>query len=197
MKDMGLESYNRVEFPRFVHVAFHPEPKPQLADLSERKARLKTLILGPYRSATPEGSTICMSRLERLRTYLKSSGYTNAKLMKDFPDVPKFHEETATHFEVKSKQKILEWPTGLLFVFLRSCDISGVACELTFVDDKKPDLLNSSAVLVEKSLNLSAMVKGPLVRHEIEVNNFETEADLNEFAVGACMKILYRNYWQI
>ena len=170
---------------------------PLFGDLSERKARLKILILGPYRPADPTESTACMERLVALKAYLNSFGYDNAKLVSDFSDVPRWHEKDAAHFEVKSKQMILEWAIGLLFVFLRGCDNSGVGGELTFVDAKRPDLFHSSKILQEESTDISTIIRGPLNRHGIEADRFQTDEELHELAVGACMAILYRNYWRI
>jgi hypothetical protein len=164
--------------------------------LDEAKTRLNILILGSYRSIGRK-ATPCLKRLERLRTHLNSIGYENAKLVKDFPDDVIFHKKKSVHFEVKSKERIRNWATGLIFVFLRGCNNVGVACELTYVDDKVPDFFHSSAVLVEKGERLSVHVTGPLERHGIEGSSFEEDDELFEFAEGACSTILWRNYSQV
>jgi hypothetical protein len=131
--------------------------------------------------------------LAALRTYLQSQGYENAKLVSDFPDEPRYSQDPNIHSELKSKDKIESWADGLILVFLRDCNNDGVASELTFVDAKLPNLFHSTVVLEEKGTHVSSMERGPIARHEIEVDEFEADAELNAFAEGACSKILSKN----
>jgi len=164
---------------------------------TERKARVKILILGAYRPTSSDQPAPCRERLEELRNYLNSMGYTYAKLVADFPDVPRYDERDEVHFELKSKDMILHWATGLVFVFLLGCDNEGVGAELTFVDTQRPNLFHSSAILLERHLDPSTLTRGVLIRQRIEAYEFEDDATRDELALGACAKIVYRNYWQI
>lgn len=155
--------------------------------------KVRILMLGPYGPT----ESLCLDRLKALRDSLHRIGYANVKLVADFEDVPPYHPNTAAHFEVKSKEKILTWASGLLFVFLEGCDNVGVSDELTFVDTKIPDLFHSSVILVEEHVTLSMMIKGPLKRQGIESWNFLGDDALAGLAQGACSKILWRKFWTV
>lgn len=165
------------------------------AGYDAKKPRLRVLILGSYTAHVPNAE--CEKRLVSLRHYLQSVGYANAKLALDFSDEPKYDENLSVHSELKSKEKIESWAHGLIFVFLKDCNNDGVSSELTFVDDNLPNLFHSVVVLEEKGTHVSSMINGPIARHEIEVNEFESDEDLKAFAQTACTKILRRNFTQI
>ena len=136
-----------------------------------------------------------MGHLVMARDYVREVGYSNTCLVADFADVPPYHGVVSAHFEMKSKEKILNWAHGLIFVFLKGCDINGVSNELTFVDTKIPNMFHSSIVLREHGVRLKTMIDGIIVRQGIDEGRFATDKALCELAEGGCLKILHHNYW--
>lgn len=161
------------------------------------RANLCLLILGPYSPQPSTPSALCQERLVCLRNYLQSLGYDQARLMMDFPDTPAYDPNPASHFELKSKDKIATWAHGAIVVFLRDCDNGGAECEMTFIDNKNPDFFHSVGILIEKGAHVGAMSAGLIARHGIDVIEFTNDIELKESAVGHSTKILRRKISQL
>jgi hypothetical protein len=156
--------------------------RPYFEGYADRRKRAQILILGAY-SPNP-----CMARLQGLRDYLRSIGYERVQLVADFPDEP------GEDGDLKSERVIMSWAAGVLFVFLSGCNNAGVSCEVKFMDRKIPSLFHTSFVLVERGVDLSGMVKGPLGRQGADETLFSGDAELHELAAGSCAIILRRCY---
>jgi len=161
------------------------------AEFSNRKKRIKILILGPQRPPNAE------KRLYAFKRCLLQSGYDNVKLVADFPDVPKFHPDQSSHFTLKSQNYIKNWADVLVFVFLCNCDNQGVANELTFASLMVTEKLNVSVVLSEKGVQLSSLTKGPINLQKIDSDEFSNDVELCEMAKGYVTNYIYVLYWKI
>jgi len=133
-------------------------------EFKNKKKKLRILLLGAY---TPKASE---DRLIRFKNFLIENSYINAKLVKDFPDQPSFHNKTPVHIVTKSKFLIEKWADVLLFVFSKGANNEGVAIEFEFCCSKVIGKLGFSVIFVEKGLALSSMILGSIQIQEIKTD---------------------------
>ena len=160
-------------------------------EFEEKKRRMRILILGAY------SPSIYEDRLSRLKECLLQRNYRNAKLVKDFPDKPSFHEKRYAHIVAKSQFYIKFWADALLFVYFRGAMNEGVSIELEFCCTKVLEKLGFSVVFGEKDLSLSSMILGSIQIHEIKADAFENDLELCEKSIGYLTNFTYRLYWYL
>lgn len=158
-------------------------------DLENKKRNIKILILGPYRPQNYK------QRLTQFRVCLQNHGYETARLVDDFPDVPRYDPDPDIHFTLKSRDKIKSWAKSLVFVFFRNADNQGVSNELTFTCDLVREKIHDSIVLHEQGVNLSTQTKGPLKISRMCSDKFCTDRALCDKAIGFCTKVVYELLW--
>jgi hypothetical protein len=150
-------------------------------EFNKKKKRLRILILGAY---SPNS---CEDRLSKFRDFLTSKGYANAKLVKDFPDVPSFHSQGDAHIVAKSQHYIKYWADVLLFVFLNGAMNEGVSIEK----------LGFSVVFGENGLSLSSMIRGTIQIQDIKAEVFVDDSELCEKTLGYLTNFVHRLYWYL
>lgn len=160
------------------------------SDHFERKKKdIKILILGPY---NPPSAKL---RLIKFRDCLKRSSYQNAKLVEDFSDTPKYDPDPDIHFTLKSRDRIKNWADVLVFVLLCDADNQGVSNELVFTCISVQRKLHYCIELHEQGIHLSTQTKGPIKISRINSNEFWSDRQLCELAMGFCTKIVYELLW--
>lgn len=154
-----------------------------------KKNKIKILILGPYRPSNAE------KRLIEFRKSLHLKDYLNAKLVADFPDIPRYHDDWDIHCTLKSQFHIKHWADALIFVFLKDADNQGVANELTFTCQKVLEKTHLSLVLIEQGVQLSSLTRGPIKIHKINADDFENDTELCHKAIGYCTNFVFQLFW--
>jgi len=154
-------------------------------DFENKKKAIKILILGPYRP------TSAKQRLVQFRDCLKKSDCQNAKLVEDFPDFPKYDPDPDIHFTLKSRDKIKNWADAVIFVFLCDADNQGVSNELIFTCLSVQHKLHYSIELHEQGIQLSTQTKGPIKISRMNSDEFQSDRQLCQLAMGFCTKIVY------
>lgn len=160
-------------------------------EFSDRKKSLKVLILGAY---VPKD---CEQRLVKLKECLFENGYKNARLVRDFSDMPSFHDVKPAHIVTKSKHYIKFWADVLLFVFFRNGRNEGVSVEFEFACSKVLEKLGVSVVLAEKDLSLSSMILGSVEIQQIKADIFIDDMELCEKLLGYLTNFTHRLYWYL
>jgi len=160
-------------------------------EFENKKKRMKILILGAYSPALYE------DRLFKLKECLLKNDYTNAKLVKEFSDLPSFHGNKYGHIVAKSQYYIKFWADALVFVFFKGAMNEGVSIEFEFTCIKVLEKLGFSVVLGEKNLNFSSMILGSIQIHEIKADTFENDLELCEKAIGYLTNFTHRLYWYL
>lgn len=137
-------------------------------------------------------------RLYKLKECLLRNNYKNARLVKDFPDKPSFHDKKYAHIVTKSKYYIKFWANVLLFVFFKGAMNEGVSVEFEFTCNNVPEKLGYSAVLSERNLNLTSMIMGEMEIHEeVRADTFEDDLRLCEKSIGYLTNFTHRLYWYL
>lgn len=161
-------------------------------EFEKRKKAIKILILGAYRPSS------FLGRLRNSKTCLINHKYLETKLVEDFPDTPRLHNNPDIHFSLKSKHLIKNWAEALIFVFFGGgADNSGVATELEFTCLTVQDKLDRSLVLSEKGLALSTLTKGSIRIHKIDADNFHNDTYLCDIAIGYLTNYVLQLYWSL
>jgi hypothetical protein len=158
-------------------------------DFENRKKTLRILILGAY------FPNACQERLSNFRDFLIKNNYSNAKLIKDFPDKPSFHNDESIHNLEKSKYYIKNWSEVILFVFSNNGSNEGVSIEFEFCCSKAIEKLSFSVVFEESGLRLSSLILGSVSLNEIKSDSFENTEDLCGKALGYLTNFVYRLFW--
>lgn len=127
-----------------------------------------------------------------MKECLIERGFKNVRLVADFPDLPRFHPTSwELHFQRKSFHYIKNWGQVLLFVYFKGSDHMGVTRELSYMIDNAVEKTNCSAILRDKRLGLSTMIKADIKGHRILEYDFEDDQELCEVAVGCCRDLVY------
>jgi hypothetical protein len=150
------------------------------------KRDLKILILGPYRPNSAE------TRLFAVKDHLIRHGYESAKVVADFADEPRYHQDPDIHFLLKSKDYIKNWADVLIFVLFTASDNQGVCSEMQTTCEKVEEKVHFSYVLYEEGITLSTLVKGEVKAARITSNTFEDDRELCELAKGFCTDVAYQ-----
>lgn len=159
-------------------------------EFENKKKALKILILGPYVPPSAE------KRLSKLRDCLRSHGYDNAQIVKDFSNRPRYDKDLDTHFTLKSEDKIRNWADVLIFVFMREASPLGVWAELQFTTDFVEGKIHNSIDLHEEGATSSTQTRGRLKISRMDSNEFRGDYQLCTKAVAFCTKITYMNLWK-
>lgn len=154
-------------------------------DFENKKKEQKILILGPYKPPFAE------KRLGKLRDCLQSHGYDNAKIAKDFSNIPKYHGDPEIHFTLKSEDKIRNWADVLIFVFMRDANNIGVWDELKFTVRDVKEKIHYSVELHEKGIDLSTRTRARLKIARMLSNEFYGDRQLCKRALAFCTNIVY------
>lgn len=154
-------------------------------DFENKKRAMKILILGPY---TPLSAK---QRLVQFKNCLIGSGYQNAMLVEDFPDTPRYHSDPDVHFTLKSRERTKNWADVLIFVFYNDANNQGVANELVFTCLSVRHKLHYSIALHEERIRLSTQTKGPIKISRMNSDEFQSDRQLCQLAIGFCTKIVY------
>jgi len=158
-------------------------------DFEYKKRGQKILILGPYKPKLAE------KKLIKLRDCLRSRGYDNARIVKDFPNIPKYDEDPDKHFTLKSRDKIKNWADVLIFVFMRKANNLGVWAELQFTIAFVKMKIHYSVELHEKGINLSTQTRGPLKISRMYSIEFSNDRQLCDRAIAFCTNVVYESLW--
>jgi len=156
---------------------------------AEDKKTKRILILGPYKPLPAK------ERLIRLRDCLLVHGYENAKIVEDFPNIPKYDEDPDKHFTLKSRDKIENWADVLIFVFMREANNLGVWAELQFTLAFVKDKIHYSIELHEKGVDLSSQTRGPLKISRMYSSEFHNDGKLCKLAMAFCTNVVYEFLW--
>ncbi len=132
-----------------------------------------------------------------IKNDLASKGYRNAKLVKDFPDNPAFHDDKTVHIIEKSQYYIKYWADALVFVFFKNASNEGVSIEFEFCCMKVNEKLSYSIVFSEYELHLSSLILGSVRLHEIRSETFSNQQELCDKASGYLTNFIHRLYWYI
>ena len=159
-------------------------------NFENKKKIQRVLILGPYKPK------VAKERLVKLRDCLQSHGYEGARIIEDFPNIPKYDEDPDKHFTLKSQDKIRNWADILIFVFMRRADNLGVWAELQFTIDFVKDKLHYLVELHEKRTVLSTQTRGPLKISRIFSYEFYSDRQLCELSLAFCTNIVYEFFWK-
>jgi len=156
---------------------------------AQEKKIKKILVLGPYKPP------LARERLERLRDCLLEHGYENAKIVEDFPDIPKYDEDPDKHFTLKSRDRIKNWADVLVFIFMREANNLGVWSELQFTLFSVKDKIHYSIELHERGVDLSSQTRGPLKISRMYSNEFRSDRELFSLAIAFCTNVAYESLW--
>jgi hypothetical protein len=156
---------------------------------AEEKKIRKILILGPYKPPPAK------ERLIRLRDCLLVHGYENAKIVEDFPNIPKYDEDSDKHFTLKSRDRIKNWADVLVFVFIHEANNLGVWSELQFTLDSVKEKIHYSIELHEQGVDLSSQTRGPLKISRMYSSEFCSDRKLCDFAIAFCTNVVYEFLW--
>jgi hypothetical protein len=154
---------------------------------AKKKRIERVLVLGPYKPPSAE------KRLIRLRDCLRVHGYENAKIVRDFPDIPSYDEDPDKHFTLKSRDKIKNWADVLVFVFLRKANNLGVWGELQYTLDFVKNKVHYSIELHQKGADLSSQTRGPLKISRMYSNEFRGDKKLCKRAIAFCTNVVYES----
>lgn len=158
--------------------------------LSERKKRVKILLLGPYRPKR------VLKRLENLRDCLVRRGFSSTKLVKDFPDRRCLHKDDDVHFTRKSRWCMRSWAHVLVFVFFSEGANLGVGNELSYLCLKLGGITSHSVVLIEKGLNVGSQIRGTVkIDSKLSYEVFIGDNELCDLAFGHCTKTLHNLFY--
>ncbi len=155
----------------------------------EEKKIKKVLILGPYKPPPAK------ERLIQLRDCLQAHGYEKAKIVEDFPDIPKYDEDPDKHFTLKSRDEIKNWADALIFVFMREANNLGVWSELQFTLDFVRDKVHYSIELHEQGVDLSSQTRGPLKISRMNSSEFCGDKKLCSLAMAFCTDVVFESLW--
>jgi len=158
-------------------------------DFENKKKIQKVLILGPYKPQSAE------LRLVKLRDFMRSHGYDTARIVKDFPNSHKYHEDPDIHFTLKSQDKIRNWADVLIFVFMQKANNLGVWGELYFTINFVKHKIHYSVFLHEEGTDLSTQTRGPLKISRMYSNEFHNDRQLCEQARAFCTNVVYESLW--
>jgi len=158
-------------------------------DFENKKKSIKVLILGPYKPSNAK------QRLIRFKDCLLNHGYEKARLVEDFPDVPRYDPDPDIHFTLKSRDNIKNWADMLIFVCFLNADNLGVTNELTFTCDLMQSKIHWSIELHEEGIQLSTQTKGPIKISRMNSDEFRNDQELCEKAIGFCTKVVYELLW--
>lgn len=156
----------------------------------EKKRRARILILGAYRPK------IALERLKKLRNCLRERGFNNTTLAMDHPDEPKLHDDPDVHIVLKSEHLIKNWADIIALIYFKANNV-GVTSELKFITSTVPEKLHFSFVLIEKSLQVSSLVRGQIKMYRLLSDTFSDDEELCEQAEGYCTNILTSLFWSI
>lgn len=156
---------------------------------AEKKKIKRILILGPYKPPPAK------ERLIRLRACLLAHGYENAKIVEDFPNIPKYDEDPDKHFTLKSQDGIRNWADVLVFVFMCEANNLGVWSELQFTLDFVKDKIRYSIELHEQGVDLSSQTRGPLKIARMNSSEFCSDRKLCDLAMAFCTNVVYEFLW--
>jgi hypothetical protein len=156
---------------------------------AEEKRIKRILILGPYKPPPAK------ERLIGLRDCLLVHGYENARIVEDFPNIPKYDEDPDKHFTLKSRDKIKNWAEVLVFVFARKANNLGVWSELQFTLDYVKDKIRYSIELHEQGVDLSSQTRGPLKISRMYSSEFRSDRKLCNLAIAFCTNVVYEFLW--
>ena len=159
-------------------------------DFEERKKRLKILVLGPYKPPSAK------KRLVDLENCLQARGYSNAKRVEAFRNVPKYDEDPDKHYTLKSQDKIKNWAEVLIFVFMRKANNLGVWAELQFTIYFVKNKIRNSIELHEEGTALSTQTRGPLKISRMISNEFGNDRQLCDRATAFCINVAHESLWK-
>jgi hypothetical protein len=160
-------------------------------EINQRKQRLHTLILGPYRPKA------CLRRLEALQSNLIAQGFEKSRLVKDFPDDEKLSSDLDEHFTKKSRLCLNTWAHVPIFVFYRDADNLGVNTELSFTCLNLPNKTNNSVVFFETGMDISSQIRGSIKIAKISYETFNTDKELCALTLGHSLKVLDRLFYSV
>ena len=157
-------------------------------DFENKKNAQKILVLGPYKPPSAE------KRLTKLRDCLRSHGYDNAKIVKDWANISMYDPDI--HFMFKSRDKIRNWADVLIFVLMRKSNNLGVLAELQFVINFVRNKIHYSVELHEKGTVTSSQTRAPLKISRMDSYEFNNDPQLCNRAVAFCTNIVYELLWK-
>lgn len=149
-------------------------------DVQDQKGILFVTIFGPYQK---EG----LSRLEKLRDYLRSIGYSNTFLVKDLPDPKNLNEPDPDTFFTKKSLYYLQRCNTALFIFFKDVVHGSVTVEMTSFLNTRPGKINCASFFIEEGMKLETLEKGILRINDCKIAYFETEDDLNKLSGSSCL----------
>jgi hypothetical protein len=160
-----------------------------VGEFTLRKGKLPVLILGPYKPLRARAT------LHTLKKCLVKAGYAETRLVEDFPDIVKYHEDPDIHFTLKSQSFMKHWAKALIFVLLKNGRNDGAISELGFAAQNLRSQFSSLAVFSD--FRLSTQVRGPIKIHSLRYEKFSDSKELCEYSTAACGDFVYDNYWDI
>lgn len=163
-------------------------------DLEDRKRDLSILLLGHYKPRK------MLKRLEELKDFLRSNGYSNTKLVRDIPDDKRYSDDNEEYFLLKS-QINMQRAEIILFIFFKDGVKTGPEIELADLCSIFPYRCWRSAVIWEKGYkkNASAMLKGKIkvARMKTSFFNDYNDKQLHNAALGVLTDFSTKQYWRL
>jgi hypothetical protein len=160
-----------------------------------QKNNVNVLILGPYRSTGTEKKgepDPCLTRLEKIRDFLRENGFKQTFLVADFKDengIPL--EVMREHFLTKSQYYIRDWADICIFIFLRDCDNSGVENELVYLVNTVREKTGTSVIIHPKKIVLSGLHWGAIEAFSIKHDPYKKDDEIEHYAYASSFKKLY------
>jgi len=148
-------------------------------DYSAEKEKLFILICGPYAGSS-------FSRLEKLRDFLKNSGYKNSNLATDLSDPP---GTEGKHGDELNYLKSIHWIKQSdvnLFVFFKDVDYNTVTIEMAEHFHGDADKIKCASFFVEDLMRLQTGERGLLDHYKKVRIEFDDDDELQIFAKNAC-----------
>ncbi|MCW4013408.1 MAG: hypothetical protein NWF07_10525 [Candidatus Bathyarchaeota archaeon] len=149
--------------------------------ITDKKKAINILILGPYGK--------CLTRLLRLRDHLRTRGYENTKLVKDFTDDDQRHKDADIYFLEKSKDYIKNWADILLFVFDQECNNDSVLIELCYMIENINEKSSHSAIISSSERYIGSLLRGTIKLNHIRFREFSTIDELEKKGYSAAFNI--------